>query len=129
MPITSVDVLPTIAGAAGVELPENVELDGLDLRPVLEGGAQLDRSALYWHFPHYRHAPGPYSIIREGDWKLIKWYEGPMSLFNLKEDLGEKNDLAAEMPGKVKALESRLMTHLQSVDARIPIPNPNARQK
>ena len=129
VPITSVDILPTIAGAAGVRLPESLEIDGLDLRPVLDGDDQLDRTALFWHFPHYRHAPGPYSIIREGDWKLIKWYEGPMSLFNLKDDLGEKTDLAAEMPGKVEALESRLMAHLKSVGARIPVANPDFKQK
>jgi len=51
---------------------------------------ESDRNTLFWHFPHYRHEPEPYSIIREGDWKLIKFWEGPKELYNLKEDLSEE---------------------------------------
>ena len=120
-PITSTDIFPTIVKAAGQPLPADRELDGLDLRPVLTGGA-LDRDALFWHFPHYRHAPGPYSIIRLGNWKLIKWYEGPRALFNLKDDLGEKENLAEKMPDKVTELDKRLMTHLKNISAKIPLP-------
>lgn len=124
VPAMSIDLLPTVAAITGTPLPKNLTIDGQDLRPVLSGQGTLDRDTLYWHFPHYRHAPGPYSIIREGDWKLIVWYEGPRSLFNLKEDLGEKNDLAEAMPEKVKALEAKLMAHLHATTDRIPIPNP-----
>lgn len=121
VPVTSVDIFPTIVKAAGQPLPDDREIDGLDLKPVLTQTGKLDRTALYWHFPHYRHQRGPYSIIRDGDWKLIKWYEGPISLFNLKDDLGEKNDLTATMPDKVKELDGKLMVHLKSVNAKIPI--------
>ena len=92
----------------------------------MTGKGKLERKTLYWHFPHYRHNPGPYSIIRDGDWKLIKWYEGQKSLFNLKDDLGEKKDLAKEMPDKVKELEGKLMAHLKSTTERIPVPNTRA---
>lgn len=121
VPVTSVDIFPTIVKATGQPLPGDRDIDGLDLKPVLTQTGKLDRTAIYWHFPHYRHQPGPYSIIRDGDWKLIKWYEGPTSLFNLKEDLGEKKDLAATLPDKVKALDDKLITHLKSIDAKIPI--------
>ncbi|MCH8149427.1 MAG: sulfatase [Planctomycetes bacterium] len=119
-PITSTDIFPTIVKAAGQPLPADRELDGLDLKPVLTGGT-LDRDALFWHFPHYRHAPGPYSIIRQDDWKLIKWYEGPRALFNLKDDLGEKENLAEKMPEKVTELDKRLMAHLKKIGAKIPL--------
>jgi arylsulfatase A-like enzyme len=124
-PVTSVDYLPTIAEAARVDLPKGVEIDGTSLVDHLVSGGKkpLNRKAIYWHFPHYRHNPGPYSIIREGSWKLIHFYEGPMELFNLKDDLGEKNNLASEMPGKVKELNARLLAHLKSIGAKMPKPN------
>lgn len=120
-PITSTDIFPTIVKAAGLALPSDRELDGLDLKPALTGGT-VDRETLFWHFPHYRHDPGPYSIIREGDWKYIKWYEGPVALFNLKDDLGESTNLAEQMPDKVEDLDAKLMAHLKSLDAKIPLP-------
>ena len=125
-PVTSVDYLPTIAEAALVDLPKGVEIDGTSLVDHLESGGKksLNRKAIYWHFPHYRHNPGPYSIIREGPWKLIHFYEGPMELFNLNDDLGEKNNLASQMPGKVKELNARLLAHLKSIGAKMPKPNP-----
>ena len=129
VPVSSVDLFPTIVKAAGCRLPENRTLDGKDLKPVLAGTGGLNRTALYWHFPHYRHAPGPYSIIRDGDWKLIKWYEGRISLFNLKTDLSEKTDLAATNPQKRRELEQKLTAHLKSVGAKIPVPNPNFKER
>ena len=76
VPVTSVDIFPTIVKAAGQPLPDDRDIDGLDLKPILTQTGELNRTAIYWHFPHYRHSPGPYSIIRDGNWKLIKWYEG-----------------------------------------------------
>jgi arylsulfatase A len=127
-PVISMDLLPTIAGAAGVALPKT-DIDGHDLKPLLTGTAGLKRSTLYWHFPHYRHNPGPYSIIRHGDWKMIKWYEGQTFLFNLKDDLSEAKDLAGSMPEKVKELDTKLMAHLNATTDRIPVPNPNYKPK
>ena len=128
-PVISVDYFPTIAEVTGLDLPEDRNIDGLSLAKHLSsnGKRKLVREAIYWHFPHYRHNPGPYSIIREGDWKLIKFYEGPMELFNLKNDLGETKNLASVMPDKVKRLEGRLHAHLKAVGAKIPKPNPAAK--
>jgi arylsulfatase A len=121
VPVTSVDVFPTIVSSAGQAVSADLDIDGLDLQPLLRQTGKLDRSAIYWHFPHYRHPPGPYSIIRDGEWKLIKWYQGPKSLFNLADDLGEKTDLAETMPNKVASLEQKLMKHLASVGAKVPL--------
>ena len=129
VPVISMDILPTIVSAAGVPLPKDVTIDGKDLRPVLAGTGNIDRDTLYWHFPHYRHNPGPYSMIRDGDWKMIKWYEGQTLLFNLKDDLSEAKDLAGEMPEKVAMLDKKLMAHLTASTDRIPVPNPNYKPK
>ncbi len=129
-PVTSIDYFPTISEVTGLDLPNDRAIDGLSLAKHLrsQGKQKLDRDAIYWHFPHYRHNPGPYSIIREGDWKLIKFYEGPMELFDLKNDLGETKNLASEMPEKVRELEGRLLAHLKSVGAKMPKLNPAAKK-
>jgi arylsulfatase A-like enzyme len=128
-PVTSVDYLPTIAEVTELELPKGRSIDGVSLVKHLssQGKQSLNREAIYWHFPHYRHNPGPYSIIREGSWKLIKFYEGPMELFNLKDDLSETKNLASSMPGKVKVLDTRLLAHLKSIGAKMPKLNPAAK--
>ena len=121
-PISSIDLLPTVAAALGTRPPVDRPIDGIDLRPAFDARFLPDRS-LYWHFPHYRHDPGhdPYSIIRDGDWKLIKFYGPPkVELYNLAEDLGERNDLAESQPGRAGALEAKLIEHLKAVGARLP---------
>lgn len=130
-PICTIDILPTVLEAVGLPLPSDRAIDGLSLLPVLKSNVRksLGRSELYWHFPHYRsdkrsyqqQTLGPYSIIRSGDWKLIKWYEGPaFELYNLKEDLSETVDLSDWYPNRVKDLDTKLMSHLKSVNAKLP---------
>jgi arylsulfatase A-like enzyme len=110
----------------GSSLPADRPIDGLSLLPHLKsGGAEaVGRDELLWHFPHYRHAPGPYSIIRKGDWKLIKFWEGIHELYNLADDLGETNNLAAAEPDKVKELDALLVERLKATGAKLPKPNP-----
>lgn len=124
--VTSVDYMPTIKEAVGADIPP-VEIDGKSLVGHLKSGGteSLDRNFVHWHFPHYRHAPGPYSIIRAGDWKLIRWYQGGHELYDLGKDLSEKNDLAASMPEKVRELDAMLTAELKRVGAKLPRPNPN----
>ena len=127
-PVTSVDYFPTICEAAGVSLPRDRNIDGVSLLGHLKsnGGKKLDREAIFWHFPHYRGKIMPYSIIRAGDWKLIKRYEGKtFELFNLKEDLSEENDLSEKMPEKVKELDTKLSNWLRTSNAKLPRPNPS----
>ncbi|HUS91114.1 MAG TPA: sulfatase [Phycisphaerae bacterium] len=126
VPVTSVDYFPTILAAAGVKPPAGRVLDGVSLLPVLKGTGGLKRDAIYWHFPHYRGQIFPYSIIREGDWKLIRRYDGTQfELYNLKDDLSETTDLAAKMPEKVQALDAKLTAWLQHTGAKVPRPNPD----
>jgi arylsulfatase A-like enzyme len=125
-PVTSVDYFPTICEAVGVRLPQDRDIDGISLLGLLKsnGAINLDREALFWHFPHYRGNVVPYSIIRAGEWKLIKRYEGKtFELFNLKTDLSEKFDLSEKMPEKVRELDAKLGNWLRATGAKLPRPN------
>jgi len=125
-PVTSVDFLPTICQAVGLAPPADRPIDGRSIIPLLQGSGGWERDALFWHFPHYRGKDVvPYSIVRVGDWKLIKDYEGQtFELFNLKEDVGEERDLSGEMPEKVRQLDAELQEWLISTGAKLPRPNP-----
>ncbi|WP_390621811.1 sulfatase [Rubripirellula tenax] len=124
-PICSIDLFPTIAAAAGIEFDHLV--DGVDLRPALEGRS-LDRKSLFWHYPHYSNQGGiPGGAIREGDYKLVERYEdGRVHLYDLASDIGEATDLASEMPDRVAQMRDRLHAWYQSVDAKFLQPKDGA---
>ena len=68
----------------------------------------------------------PTTAVREGDWKLIEWYEdGRLELFNLADDIGEKTNLAKKHPDKVKALATKLAAWPKDTGARMPTKNAN----
>lgn len=121
LPISSIDFLPTICSITKTPLPNKI-IDGRDLSPLFEN-KDLPQLPLFWHFPHYRgNDVVPYSIIRDGAWKLIKRYEGvEFELFNLKDDLEEKYELSKEFPDKVKELDIKLQEWLKTSNAKLPI--------
>ncbi len=126
-PVISTDYYPTLLELAGLPLKSEQHLDGVSLVPLLKGGT-LDRGKpLFWHYPHYGNQGGaPHGAIRDGDWKLIEWYEdGAFELYNIPQDISEKNNLAAQHPGKVKALHEKLVAWRKEVNAIMPTPNPN----
>jgi arylsulfatase A-like enzyme len=96
--------------------------------PVLQGG-NLPERTLFWHYPHYGNQGGaPTAAVRRGDWKLIEWMEdGRVELFNLAQDVSEKNDLASAEPERTAQMLAELRTFQQDVQARLPTPNPNFR--
>ncbi len=121
-PVTSVDLFPTLAAAVGIDTTD-MTLDGADLTPVLKGGSLRKRS-LYWHFPHYRHRAGndPYSIIRKGDFKLVRFYDPQkVELYHLDSDLAEEFDITDKKPAKVRLLTRELDKHLNKIGAKLPI--------
>ncbi len=126
-PVCSIDVFPTVLDAVGVAPPAGGAIDGLSLLPHMKSAAEtpLERDELIWHFPHYRHAPGPYSILRKGPWKLIQFDEGISELYDLQNDLSEADNLAEKEPERVQAMQERLSAILESMDAKRPIPNPD----
>ena len=115
--ICSIDLLPTVASSVGYKFTHQV--DGIDITPALKG-KRLNREALYWHYPHYSNQGGiPGGAIRVGNYKLFENYEnGKVSLYNLKEDIGESNDLSSNEPERVKDMRDRLHAWYKEVDAK-----------
>ena len=125
-PIVLTDLVPTMLEAAGVDVAKTIgPLDGVSLLPVLRGES-LPARTLCWHFPNYTNQGGrPAGAIREGDWKLIEHFEeGNVELYNLAQDVGETNDLAAAEPSRAAELRRKLADWRASVGARMPTPNP-----
>lgn len=127
-PVSSIDLFPTILAASGTPLPTDRPIDGLSLLDHLKNASPLDRDKLVWHFPHYRHNPGPYSILRQGDWKYIKFWDGPAELYDLKKDPGETTNLAESNAERVASMDAVLMEHLKQQEAKLPRSNPEYAQ-
>ena len=123
-PTTTADLLPTFCQMASAKLPEQ-PIDGSSMVPLLEDpAATLDRRAIYFHYPHYHHSR-PASAIRAGDWKLIEFLDdGSLELYNLKDDLGETENLAAAKPQRARQLQQQLAAWRKRVGARMPTENP-----
>ncbi len=128
-PVVTMDFFPTLLEFAGVEQPDGwPALDGVSLAPLLRGGAELPRHELFWHYPHYWNggAVSPYSVVRMGDWKLIRFYESEREeLYDLKADLSESHDLASAVPEKRRELDARLDSWLMEIGAQMPVPRPH----
>jgi arylsulfatase A-like enzyme len=125
-PVSSPDFFPTLMELAGASAPAGQPLDGTSLVPLIKAGAQPAERPLFWHYPHYgNQGAAPGGAVREGNWKLIEWYEdGRRELFNVSEDLSEERDLAAQMPEKVTALAAKLDAWRKETGALMPTQNP-----
>jgi arylsulfatase A-like enzyme len=108
--LSQIDLLASFAGLAGQKLPDDAAPDSFDVLPALLGQSKQGRDHLVEH-------AGQLSLI-QGDWKVIEASKGPKTnltgnelgnndtpqLFNLTDDLGEKNDLASKDPERVKSM-------------------------
>ncbi len=117
-PVTGADFYPTILDLLGFDLKPTQHIDGTSLKPLFDGQSLPERP-LYWHYPHYGNQGGdPSSILRQGPWKLIHYWETDSSeLYNLDSDPGEQNDLAEEYPERTQQMTSQLLEWLASVNA------------
>lgn len=122
MPVSSVDFFPTIAEATNAEAKH---VSGISLMPLLKG-ENMERSAIYWHYPHYSNQGGkPGAAIREGDYKLIRWFENDsLELYNLKTDLAETQNLVENHSDKAQTLNKKLSQWLKTSNAQMPEANP-----
>jgi arylsulfatase A len=129
VPVTSTDFFPTILEMVGAPVAHPAPLDGVSLVPLLRQGISPKRDALYWHYPHYSNQGGqPGGAIRSGDWKLIELYEdGIWELYNLKDDPGERHNLASLEPRRAQQLGTKLDAWRRSVGAQMMLPNPDYR--
>lgn len=126
VPVITPDIPATILAMTEAGRDPAQPMDGENLAPLFAGG-RLDRDAIYWHYPHY-HPGGatPYSAIRSGDWRLVHFHEeGRSELYNLADDVGERNDRAAADPHRVAELRKRLDAWLAQVGGQFPSPNPD----
>ena len=113
-PVAHIDMMPTLATAAGAALPTDVVIDGVDLLPLASGSATREgadswnRETLFWQNGHYQ-------VVRHGDWKL-QVNDRPTDglqrwLYHLADDPTEQNNLAASRSDKLEELSALLAAH------------------
>ncbi len=127
-PAITMDVYPTLMELAGIKLDDEsrTELDGVSLAGLLEAPlSPLFRPPLCWHLPHYHHGT-PAGAIRQGDWKLIEFFEtDSVELYQVAADPGELLNLADTEKAKAKELREALAVWRVKVGARMPVVNPD----
>jgi arylsulfatase A len=135
-PVSGVDLLPTLCAAAGVEPPKDRAIDGANILPVFEGKPVERKTPLYWHFNAALSKPKV--ALRVGDWKVLGHLDAPevrrgadivaeeqqaikkaeltsYELYNLRDDVGEKNDLAAQEPERLQRMTAELQKLYRAV--------------
>ena len=141
-PITSVDLLPTLADLSGASLPEQ-HVDGKSFVPLLEG-KEMAKRGIFWHYPMYLSSTGrpvvpihgtdkmywravPASVVVEGSWKLTYYYEDKsVKLYNVDDDPGEKKELSKVHPEKTSLLKEKLLSWVKETGAPMPsVSNPD----
>lgn len=131
-PVISTDFYPTLLELCGFDLLPKQHIDGVSFAKLLENpDAHFPRAPLFWHYPHWGNCGGiPNSAIRNGDWKLIRYYwQKKPELFNLAKDPGERHNLADQEPEKFKEMNAMLDAQLVATKALLPFHNPKPRKK
>jgi arylsulfatase A-like enzyme len=129
VPVSSIDFYPTILELCGGSPEPAPVVDGRSLCPLLKQEGAWKREALYWHYPHYEgervYYSAPCGAVRKGAFKLIEYYEdGKLELYDLKENVGERHDVAGVLKEKTKELHELLDAWRRDVGALMPTPNP-----
>ncbi len=127
-PIAGYDLFPTFMSIAGLKnYPEY--LDGINIFDTFDASyrpSSRPNEGLIFHFPHYQKNQKPASAIIIDNMKLIKHYgQNSDMLFDLRKDISEKNNLISKKPKLYKSLLNKLEAYLQSVNASMPLLNPN----
>jgi arylsulfatase A len=120
VPVIGSDVFPTFLNAAGVAVPKDRVLDGVDIANVLSGSAAgVERTQpLFWRL---HMAPNKKIAMRDGDWKILANLElTEFELYNLKADPKEEDDLQAKEADRFNALKTKLIAHNAAVEAEGP---------
>ncbi|NLR91558.1 sulfatase [Flammeovirga agarivorans] len=97
-PVSTFDLLPTFYAAGGGDVKDLVNVDGVNLMPYINGkNTAAPHENLFWK-------KETRAAVRSGDWKLIRYSDRPAELYNIKEDISEKNNLAYVEKEKVREL-------------------------
>ncbi len=145
IPVINEDLYPTFLSVAMAEPEKGYTLDGENIMPLAFGKGVLKRESIFWHFPGYLDNPvirgrdndfrtRPTTVIRKGDWKLHLFYEewmldggmdkiatnNSVELYNMKEDIGERVNLANANPQKRDELLGDLLKWLKETKAPLP---------
>jgi arylsulfatase A-like enzyme len=110
---TTMDLTASILAATGTPVPAGVVLDGIDLLPILAGRSAVVERTLFWRTVYINRRQ---RAVRSGDWKLVLDGEAAM-VFNLRTDIGERNDLARERQDVARRLRPLLAAWEEDVDA------------
>lgn len=121
-PLAFWDVLPTLADLAQVKAP--AKLDGISFLPTLLDKEQKPHDYLYWEF----HEKGFAHAVRRGNYKAVRKRFGKTELYDLKEDLGEKKNIADEHPDVTARMEA-IMESAHTPSKEWPMKKPNADRK
>jgi arylsulfatase A len=135
-----VDFLPTVCEITGLAGSSDRKIDGASIVSVLSGGKVNRNTPLYWHFN--QAAGGPHIALRLGNWKILATFDKPaqagtvlneqtegdfksaepieFQLYNLRDDIGETRDLAANQPEKFNEMKALLLAKYHEVRAESP---------
>ncbi len=126
VPVISNDFYPTFLALAGLPVPPEQKVDGVNILPLWEGKGSIAARPLYWHYPHYSNQGGrPSGALLVGSHKLIESFEdGRIELFDLSGDEGEIRDLASARLESAERMKKQLAAWRDEVGAQMPTPNP-----
>lgn len=129
-PVLSTDYFPTLLELAGLPPRPELATDGQSFTAALTGQSLSQQRPLAWHYPHYHGSEWtPGAALRDGDWKLIEFYEdGDAELYHLARDPGEQHNLADTEPEQLQKMRTTLATWQKSIGAVMPQPNPHWKQ-
>lgn len=97
-PISTLDLLPTFFQAGGGDIDSIAHLDGVDLMPYILGvKRERPHQRLFWK-------KDCRAVLREGDWKLIRFADRPAELYRIDKDISEQNNLASLYPERVRKM-------------------------
>jgi arylsulfatase A len=119
-PVNGTDILPTLCAMAGGKVPVDRPIDGTGILPVFEGKRLKRKVPLYWRYD--RALSKPFIVaMRQGDWKILADKEMTrFELYNLREDMAEKHNLADKQPRRLAAMKKTLAKLHAEVDAEGP---------
>lgn len=145
-PVCGLDVLPTFCELAGIQVPADRAIDGSSITKLFTGSLIKRSTPLFWHY--YRAISPPRVAMRDGDWKIVAHWDGPFmiearnsvgrnvnpksvavvksaklvkfELYNLKNDIAEKNDVSGEHPDVLARMKSAVVKKYSEVQQESP---------